>query len=165
MVSYSQNDISSIILIVAVLNVLPNILKTYSGPQFLKAIEKNDIVRNLCVFLGIILLTQISNYEGNKFLLSFFIFGFLLLFSRQTILFNLAELLLISFIFIQYNKYNDFESIKIYLYLLLIIGLLGYENYYKKQLKDKGLRFSLTKFIFGKKEKDYEYDYVEFQPL
>lgn len=165
MVSYSENDLTSIVIAITILNVLPKILKEYIGPQFVRAVEKNDIVRNITLLLGIIILVYLTNYESNKILLSLIIFIFFLLFSRQTILFNIIEILLITFIFTQYKNNKDFEDLKIYLYLLFIIMFLGYEQYYKKQVSDKGLRFSLIKFIFGKKEKDYDHDYVEFQPL
>lgn len=165
MVSYSENDLTSIVIAITILNVLPKILKEYIGPQFVRAVEKNDIVRNVTLLVGIILLVYLTNYEGNKILLALIIFIFFLLFSRQTILFNILEILLITFIFTQYKNNKDFEDLKIYLYLLFAVMLLGYEQYYKKQVLDKGLRFSLIKFIFGKKEKDYDHDYVEFQPL
>ena len=55
------------------------------------------------------------------------------------------------------SKYDD-----IYLTIYIIIGILflvtftGFYFYYKKQLEDKKTRFSIFKFIFGKKESSYK---------
>ena len=69
MVSYSnkffENDINSIIILIAVINFLPTVLKNYIGPQFLKAANNNDIIRNFCVLVSIIGLVYLSNY-GRK---------------------------------------------------------------------------------------------------
>ena len=62
--SYSSNffqaDINSIIILIAVIHLLPNITSTYLGPQLIKAAKNDDLVRNFCVLIGIILLVQIS---------------------------------------------------------------------------------------------------------
>ena len=169
MVSYSnkffENDINSIIILIAVINFLPTVLKNYIGPQFLKAANNNDIIRNFCVLVSITALVYLSNYEGNKFLASIYIFLFLLVFSRQTILFNIVEILLLLYIFTLYTKHEDLEYLKNYIYLLILIMLIGYEVYYKKQVGDKGLKFSFTKFVFGKREREYDREYIHFNPL
>ena len=169
MVSYSsnffENDMNSIIILIMVINFLPNVMKNYIGPQFIKAAINNDIVRNFCVLVGIITLLYLSNYEGNKLQASFYVFLFLLVFSRQTIIYNIVEILLLLFIFTQYTKNDNLESLNKYVYLLIFVMLLGYENYYSKQVKDKGIKFSLIKFILGKREQEYDYDYIDFKPL
>tara|TARA_R110002110_G_scaffold13281_4_gene63689 strand:+ start:117 stop:617 length:501 start_codon:yes stop_codon:yes gene_type:complete len=166
MVSYSnsffENDIKSIIILIAVINFLPTVLKNYIGPQFLKAANNNDIIRNFCVLVSIIALVYLSNYEDDKLLASSCIFLFLLVFSRQTILFNIIEILLLLYIFTLYTKNQDLEY---YIYLLVVIMLVGYEVYYKKQVGDKGLKFSFNKFIFGKREREYDREYIQFNPL
>ena len=63
--NFFQNDINSIIILIMVINLLPNLVNTYIGPQMIKAAKNNDIVRNFCVLLGIILLVQISNFVHN----------------------------------------------------------------------------------------------------
>lgn len=163
MVSYSsnifENDIGSVIILIMIINSLPNLLNLYVGPQFLKSIKNNDITRNFVIFLGIFIVVQLSNVESNKVLTSILIFLFLLTFSRQTFIFTIVEILLITFIFVKYNNNDNLSSLWNYIYILLLIMIYGYYSYYKKQISDKGDFFSLTKFIFGRKQSDYDYDY------
>ena len=81
MVSYSgnffENDIRSVVILIFVINMLPNILNTYIGPQFLRAAKDNDIVRNICVFLGIFLLVELSGSKTDKLEKTVGIFVFL----------------------------------------------------------------------------------------
>ena len=111
MVSYSsnffQNDINSIAILIMVINLLPNLINTYIGPQFLKAAKTNDFVRNFCVLVGIILLVQISTIQEQKFETAIYAFLFLLVFSRQTIEFNMLQIILMLYIFSKYNENDD----------------------------------------------------------
>ena len=163
MVSYSsnifENEIGSIIILIVIINSLPNLLNIYMGPQFLKSVKNNDITRNFVIFLGIFVLIHISNIETNKVLASVLVFLFLLIFSRQTFIFTLLEILMITFIFIKYNNNDDLSSLWNYIYVLILTMLFGYHTYYKKQISDKGEFFSLCKFVFGKKQSDYDFDY------
>lgn len=163
--NFFQNDINSIIILIMVINLLPNLVNTYIGPQMIKAAKNNDIVRNFCVLVGIILLVQISNIQENKFQIALLLFLFLLIFSRQTIEFNMIQILLAVYIFSKYNENDDIESLKKYGYLLVGLLLTGYVYYFRKQMRDKGIKFSLTKFILGKREKDYGFEYIEYQGL
>ena len=169
MVSYSsnffENDISSIVILISVIHFLPNVLKTYIGPQFIKAARKNDIIRNFCVLVSIILLVELSSVEDNKLVISCFLFLFLLIFSRQTIEFNMIQIILMLYIFSKYNENDDLESIKKYFYLLFGLLLFGYFRYYRKQVSDKGLKFSLVKFILGLRETEYNFEYIDFMGL
>lgn len=163
MVSYSsnifENDIGSIIILIVIINSLPNLINSYVGPQFLKSIKNNDLTRNFSIFLGILILTHISNLDFNKNLAAILIFVFLLIFSRQTFTFTVIEIVLATFIFLQYNKNEDRNFLWKYVYLLSVIMIYGYWFYYKKQLSDKGPSFSLSKFIFGRKQEEYDFDY------
>ena len=109
MVSYSsnifENEIGSIIILIVIINSLPNLLNIYMGPQFLKSVKNNDITRNFVIFLGILVLVHLSNIETNKILASVLVFLFLLIFSRQTFIFTLLEILMITFIFIKYKMF------------------------------------------------------------
>ena len=167
--SYSSNffqaDINSIIILIAVIHLLPNIASTYLGPQLVKAAKNDDLVRNFCVFIGVILLIQISNIQENKFEIAGLLFLFLLIFSRQTLEFNMVQILLALYIFSKYNENDDVESLKKYMYLFIGLLLFGYGYYFRKQVKDKGLKFSLKKFILGKREKDYGFEYIDFEGL
>tara|TARA_R110002074_G_scaffold98854_1_gene213851 strand:+ start:91 stop:600 length:510 start_codon:yes stop_codon:yes gene_type:complete len=169
MVSYSsnffENDISSIVILISVIHFLPNVLKTYIGPQFIKAARNNDIIRNFCVLVSIILLVELSSVEDNKLVISCFLFLFLLIFSRQTIEFNMIQIILMLYIFSKYNENDDLESIKKYFYLLFGLLLFGYFRYYRKQVSDKGLKFSLVKFILGLRETEYNFEYIDFMGL
>tara|TARA_R110002110_G_scaffold372992_1_gene582983 strand:- start:10 stop:519 length:510 start_codon:yes stop_codon:yes gene_type:complete len=169
MVSYSsnffENDISSIVILISVIHFLPNVLKTYIGPQFIKAARNNDIIRNFCVLVSIILLVELSSAEDNKLVISCFLFLFLLIFSRQTIEFNMIQIILMLYIFSKYNENDDLESIKKYFYLLFGLLLFGYFRYYRKQVSDKGLKFSLVKFILGLRESEYNFEYIDFMGL
>lgn len=169
MVSYSsnffENDISSIVILISVIHFLPNVLKTYIGPQFIKAARNNDIIRNFCVLVSIILLVELSSVEDNKLVISCFLFLFLLIFSRQTIEFNMIQIILMLYIFSKYNENDDLESIKKYFYLLFGLLLFGYFRYYRKQVSDKGLKFSLVKFILGLRESEYNFEYIDFMGL
>ncbi len=93
MVSYSsnifENEIGSIIILIVIINSLPNLLNIYMGPQFLKSVKNNDITRNFVIFLGIFVLVHLSNIENNKILISVLFFLFLLIFSRQIFIFTL----------------------------------------------------------------------------
>ena len=167
--SYSSNffqaDINSIIILIMVIHLLPNIASTYLGPQLIKAAKDDDLIRNFCVLIGIILLVQISNIQDNKFEIAGLLFLFLLIFSRQTLEFNMIQIVLGLYIFSKYNENNDIESLKKYMYLFIGLLLFGYCYYLNKQVKDKGLKFSLKKFILGKREKDYGFDYIEYEGL
>lgn len=167
--SYSSNffqaDINSIIILIMVIHLLPNIASTYLGPQLIKATKNDDLVRNFCVLIGLILLVQISNIQDNKFEIAGLLFLFLLIFSRQTLEFNMIQIVLALYIFSKYNENDDIESLKKYMYLFVGLLLLGYGYYFKKQFKDKGLKFSLKKFVLGKREKDYGFDYMEYEGL
>ena len=167
--SYSSNffqaDINSIIILIAVIHLLPNIASTYLGPQLIKAAKNDDLVRNFCVLIGIILLVQISNIQDNKFEIAGLLFLFLLIFSRQTLEFNMIQIVLALYIFSKYNENDDIESLKKYMYLFIVLLLLGYGYYFRKQFNEKGLKFSLKKFILGKREKDYGFEYVDFEGL
>lgn len=167
--SYSSNffqaDINSIIILIAVIHLLPNIASTYLGPQLVKAAKNDDLVRNFCVFIGVMLMVQISNIQENKFEIAGFLFLFLLVFSRQTLEFNMVQIVLGLYIFSKYNENDDIESLKKYMYLFLGLLLLGYGYYFRKQFKDKGLKFSFKKFVLGKREKDYGFEYIDFEGL
>ena len=167
--SYSSNffqaDINSIIILIAVIHLLPNIASTYLGPQLVKAAKNDDLVRNFCVLIGVILMVQISNIQENKFEIAGLIFLFLLIFSRQTLEFNMVQIVLALYIFSKYNENDDIESLKKYMYLFVGLLLFGYGYYFTKQINDKGLKFSYKKFVLGKREKDYGYEYVDFEGL
>ena len=163
--NFFQNDINSIIILIMVINLLPNLVNTYIGPQMIKSVKNNDIVRNFCVLLGIILIVQISNIQENKIEIAFFLFLFLLVFSRQTVEFNMIQIMLMLYIFSKYNENDDIESLKKYVYILIGILIAGYVYYFRKQFNDKGIKFSLLKFVLGKKEADYGYEYIEYRGL
>ena len=93
------------------------------------------------------------------------IFLFLLVFSRQTVEFNMIQIILMLYIFSKYNENDDIESLKKYVYILIGILIAGYVYYFRKQFNDKGIKFSLLKFVLGKKEADYGYEYIEYQGL
>lgn len=69
------------------------------------------------------------------------------------------------YIFSKYNENDDLESIKKYFYLLFGLLLFGYFRYYRKQVSDKGLKFSLVKFILGLRESEYNFEYIDFMGL
>ena len=169
MVSYSsnffENDINSIVLLISVIHFLPNVLKTYVGPQFVKAARNNDIIRNFSVLVGIILLIELSNIEDNKLVISCSLFLFLLIFSRQTIEFNMIQIILMLYIFSAYNENDNLDSLKKYMYFLCALLLIGYFYYFKKQVNDKGSKFSLVKFILGLRESEYNFEYIDFEGL
>ena len=58
-----QNDINSIIILIFIINMLPNMIENYLGPQFIKAAKNNDMIRNFCIFLGILVLVELSDIE------------------------------------------------------------------------------------------------------
>jgi len=106
-----------------------------------------------------------ANIEEDKILISFIVYIFLLIFSRQTLIFSIIQIVLLVYIFTEYNKNDNFESLKKYIYLLIFIMLLGYEKYYSKQVSEKGEKFSIVKFIFGKREQEYDHEYIQFLKL
>ena len=163
--NFFQADINSIIILIAIIHLLPNIASTYLGPQLVKAVKNDDLVRNFCVLIGVILLVQISNIQENKIEIAGLLFLFLLIFSRQTLEFNMIQIVLALYIFSKYNENDDVESLKKYMYLFIGLLLFGYGYYFRKQMKDKGLKFSYKKFILGKREKDYGFEYVDYKGL
>ena len=77
----------------------------------------------------------------------------------------MVQIVLALYIFSKYNENDDIESLKKYMYLFVGLLILGYGYYFRKQVNDKGLKFSYKKFILGKKEKDYGFEYVDFEGL
>ena len=89
----------------------------------------------------------------------------LLLFSKQTLWFSIIQLILLIFIFSKYNRNENLSQATYYILFFYLISVIGCYRYYQKQLSDKGERFSIEKFIFGRREQEYNHEYVKFKPL
>ena len=145
--------------------MLPNILETYMSPQFIRATKNNDMIRNFCIFLGIMVLVELSDTEQNTVFVSMMLYSMILLFSKQTLWFSLIQVILLVFIFSKYNRNENLSNIPYYILFFYLVSAYGFYKYYQKQLHDKGERFSIEKFVFGKREQEYNHEYVDFQPL
>lgn len=160
-----QNDINSVIILIFIINMLPNMMETYMSPQFIRATKDNDMIRNFCIFLGILILVELSDIEANTVFVSMMLYSMMLLFSKQTLWFSLIQILLLVFIFSKYNRNENLSHISYYILFFYLVSVYGCYRYYQKQLRDKGERFSIEKFIFGKREQQYNHEYVQFQGL
>ena len=160
-----QNDINSIIILIFIINMMPNIIETYVSPQFIKATKNNDMIRNFCIFLGILALVELSDIEENTVFVSLMIYSMMILFSKQMLWFSLIQIILLVFIFSKYNRNESLSQVTYYILFFYAVSVYGCYKYYLKQIQDKGERFSLEKFIFGRREQTYNHEYVKFKPL
>ena len=96
--------------------------------------------------------------------MSIALFLFVLLFSRQEAIYNAIELFILFIMYVIYqvklddNNANgtaiEYASFAL-LGLTVLIMFIGYYSYMMLKIKQKGRRFTLLKFIFGKRELEY----------
>lgn len=160
-----------------IINILTDVKEDFTPNQFGIFIRENDIVRNLVYIIVIFITIQLSSFSvtENPFVdrvsATFIIYLFILLFSKQTLYFSIAEFVLFLTLYFLYfymveidtdvdpldSKYDDiYLTIYIIIGILFLVTFIGFYFYYNKQLEDKKTRFSIFKFIFGKKESSYK---------
>lgn len=142
---------------------------TYLPPQLTKFLNKNDIYRQLFIFVVILIAIQFIDNDSpdnieNKIFGAVILYIFSLLFTKQTLIYSLIEIfvfVILYFLFYYLNTYeptgqareNVFISMYVFTSLLISLTVVGSREYYYKQLRDKGSRFSIVKFLFGNPEK------------
>lgn len=135
------------------------------SPELIKFTENNIFFRQIVLFVTIFISTEVISDNLNisledKIIGAFFLYLFILIFSKQLLHFNLFELILffiIYFLFYSLTNYNlqgnerDEVYIALYVFtgLLIITTIIGNYYYYLKQLKDRGKDFSFYKFFFS----------------
>ena len=150
---------------------IPHVYKDYVGHQFLSIVSNNDLYRNLFLLFGLLLVTfehnllpEIENNLLERVILAFFLFVFVLLFSRQEAIYNAIEIFIFFILYIIYKlKIDDYgvsdSAIEYATFALVSLAFLiifvGYYQYMLLKMNQKGSRFTLTKFVFGKREKEY----------
>ena len=153
---------------------IPHFYTSYIGNQFLRTVSNSDLYRNIFLILSIwfvinyidegILSEELQNSLWERLVLTIALFVFILLFSRQEGIYNAIELLLLFIMYVIYQvKLDDNNangtSIEYASYSLLgltvFIMFIGYYRYMMLKMKQKGRRFTLLKFVFGKRELEY----------
>lgn len=126
---------------------------------------KNIIIIFL-IYFALNIVSENNIIPTNNILLSFLIWIFFLLFNKMSLPFTIITvILLISLLLIQnYKSYFESQNNNKYkntiyllnnishvlIYIILIIILIGFILYFKKQYHDYKNNFSFLKFIFGK---------------
>lgn len=152
---------------------------TYLPPQLTKYLNNNDIPRQIFIFIVILISIQFIDNDSSqkiedKILGATLLYLFSLLFTKQTLLYSLFEIMIfisLYFLFYYLTTYKptgqEKENIHIAMYvmtgLLLATVILGSQQYYLKQRKDKGNRFSNLKFLFGNPEKERRIKSIRYQ--
>ena len=148
-----------------------SIVPTYSK-QFITLINKNDIIKHICIIWAIYFLIDFTNnkYENPlktlKQTLIIWI-GYLII-SKQSIYFNVFNFLIITCVYVV-NKYSEYlinndeyvddidrirrlNSISNTLVMVLILScIIGLFKFYKYEKNYKQSKFKNAKFIFGSK--------------
>ena len=162
-----------------ILSIFENIKHGFLAAQLSDFIGENDLFRNLLFLILIFFTLEVSgvtisnNKIENKIILSIILYLFVLLFSKQTIYFSLFQLLIFFTMYgIYYYLTNDeeeniehvdvngndsyYNALYVLTGLLIFSTLLGFMFYYLKQKEDKGMKFTILKFLFksrGNKQK------------
>lgn len=150
------------------------IVPTYSK-QFINLINKNDIIKHICIIWSIYFLVDFTNnkYENPlktlKQTLIIWI-GYLII-SKQSIYFNVFNFLIITCVYVvnKYSEYliNNYENIygedkinkikrlniisNTLVILLVVSSFTGLIQFYKYEKNYKQSKFENAKFIFGSK--------------
>lgn len=175
-------DFASSVFFFVILKTIPTVYSGYIGHQFIQKMRDNDLYRNLFLIVTIWLICKFTEEAQlademrhsviGKIILTFVIYFFILLFSRQTAIFNASELLLLFVMYVIHEVrnyyYSDYgadhlnrtaETLTYVTFgiwgLVIFLVILGYFNYMTLKMKQKGSRFKLSKFIFGKREAEY----------
>ena len=107
---------------------------------------------------------EIEHNMWEKVVLTVSLFFFILLFSRQEAIYNAVEIAILFAMYVIYqvkldNNNVDDSALEYVSYGLLGLAVLiifvGYYSYMMLKMKQKGRRFRLLKFIFGKREVEY----------
>lgn len=148
-----------------------SIVPTYSK-QFINLINKNDIIKHICIIWSIYFLIDFSDDKYQHPLVtlkqSLIIWIGYLIISKQSIYFNVFNFLILTCIYV-FNKYNDYlvntnkidkndneikklnEISNILVILLVVSSFTGLIQFYKYEKNYKQSKFENAKFIFGSK--------------
>ena len=156
------------------LQTIPHVYSNYVCHQFLTIVRYNDLYRNLFLVLAIwfiinyteegVMPEEIEHNMWEKVVLTVSLFFFILLFSRQEAIYNAVEIAILFAMYVIYqvkldNNNVDDSALEYVSYGLLGLAVLiifvGYYSYMMLKMKQKGRRFRLLKFIFGKREVEY----------
>ena len=168
---YFEDNFINGLLFFGLINIVPGMYGGYIGPQFKRFICSNDYLRTSLLYIfiwfslsSIIKLPSSGDVDtSDNSILALVVLSFILLFSKQSLNFNIIQSILIIIIYIltalrvqdNFSSPHD-NNLKIasnvLLFVLLFFLLLGYYYYYLKQYKDKDKDFSLQTFIIGRKE-------------
>ena len=151
-----------------------SIVPTYSK-QFIKLINKNDIIKHICIIWAIYFLIDFTDdkyaHPLNTLKQSLFIWIGYIVISKQPLYFNIFNFILITSIytinsynnFLLYNKYKDnkdkdvnkiknlYKLSNILVIILIITSFTGLIHFYKYEKNYKQSKFNNAKFIFGSK--------------
>ena len=181
MIEFLRKDILNFISglsLLFILSIFENIKHGFLAAQLSDFIVNNDIFRNFLFLVLIFFTLEVSgivvsnNKIENKIILAIILYLFVLLFSKQTLYFSLFQL---SIFFSMYGIYyyltndgdenvdivdvNNNDSYYYGLYaltgILIFSSMIGFMFYYMKQKEDKGKDFTLLKFLFRSRKKNY----------
>lgn len=180
--SQSVYDFVSSIFFFIIINSSSTIYSGYTGNQLKKIISDSDLLRNIFLFATLWLIggfvdddqivDGIQNNLVQKLIISSIVFVFILLFSRQTAFFNGLEMIILLAVYVLHEVRTDYYADhgltendstakvleNVNYGLLGSLGLfliIGYYQYMVLKIKQKGKRFKLSRFMFGKEERDY----------
>ena len=180
--SQSVYDFVSSIFFFIIINSSSAIYTGYIGNQLKKIISDSDLLRNIFLFATLWLIggfvdddqiaDGIQNNLVQKLIISSIVFVFILLFSRQTAFFNGLEMIILLAVYVLHEVRTDYYADhglteddstakvleNVNYGLLGSLGLfliIGYYQYMVLKIKQKGKRFKLSRFMFGKEERDY----------
>ena len=163
----------SAIFFFVLLESIPHIYTGYIGNQFVRIVKNNDLYRNIFLLLSV---SFIINYvhetivpedienTWEKIIITIALYVFILLFSTQQAIYNAVELFFLFIMYIIYqvkvdNEGSESEILEYASYGILgfvvLMLFIGYFEYMKLKKKQKGKRFTYSKFIFGKREEEY----------
>lgn len=180
--SQSVYDFVSSIFFFIIINSTSSIYSGYTGNQLKKIISDSDLLRNIFLFTTVWLIggfvdddqivDGIQNNLVQKLIISSVVFVFILLFSRQTAFFNGLEMIILLVVYVLHEVRTDYYTDhglseddstanvleNVNYGLLGALGfflIIGYYQYMVLKIKQKGKRFRLSRFMFGKEERDY----------
>jgi hypothetical protein len=180
--SQSVYDFVSSIFFFIIINSSSTIYTGYTGNQLKKIISDSDLLRNIFLFATLWLIggfvdddqivDGIQNNLVQKLIISSIVFVFILLFSRQTAFFNGLEMIILLAVYVLHEVRTDYYADhgltendstakvleNVNYGLLGSLGfflIIGYYQYMVLKIKQKGKRFKLSRFMFGKEERDY----------
>ena len=131
-----------------------------------KLLSENMIVKNLVIILILFFVLGLTGDNETPphsvFLDSLIIWVFILIFNKMNLLFTLISFILIAILLVIKNYYdyyikNDIEIktdflhnlFSTILYANIIVILIGFSIYFRKQYKEHYKNFSFLTFIFG----------------